>query len=82
MSIDGYRQQTTLAIIIASICADICGADSWVEIQEYGKIKTEIFNLVISLHLKPPTILSHKIGFAIHVKTATFHECNRTVISF
>ena len=45
-----------LDIITITICAVICGADSWVEIEEYGKAKYDWFHTFLDL---PNGIPSH-----------------------
>jgi len=37
----GNKQHELLDIVAIAICSVICGADSWEEVQVYGKIKFE-----------------------------------------
>lgn len=46
----GNKQHELLDIVAISICAVICGADSWEEIQEYGKIKKKWLSTFLTLN--------------------------------
>jgi predicted transposase YbfD/YdcC len=52
----GNKQHELLDIIAISICGTICGAESWEEIEEYGKIKEVWLTTFLSL---PHGIPSH-----------------------
>ena len=45
-----------LDIIVITLCAVICGADNWVEIEEFGKAKEDWFRRFLKL---PNGIPSH-----------------------
>ena len=50
------RRHELLDIIVITLCAVICGADNWVEIEEFGKAKEEWFRRFLKL---PHGIPSH-----------------------
>lgn len=50
------RRHELLDIIIIAVCGVICGADSWVDIEEFGKAKLEWFRSFLDL---PNGIPSH-----------------------
>ena len=50
------RRHELLDIIVITLCAVICGADHWVEIEEFGKAKEEWFRRFLKL---PHGIPSH-----------------------
>lgn len=52
----GNKQHDLLDIVAISICAVICGAESWEEIAEYGRIKKKWLGTFLSL---PNGIPSH-----------------------
>ena len=52
----GNKQHELLDIIAISICAVICGAESWEEIEDYGRIKYKWLSSFLSL---PNGIPSH-----------------------
>ena len=52
----GNKQHELLDVITISICGVICGAESWEEIEEYGKIKQEWLSTFLTL---PNGIPSH-----------------------
>lgn len=52
----GNKQHELLDIITISICGVVCGAESWEEIAEYGRIKEKWFSTFLSL---PNGIPSH-----------------------
>ena len=54
--IDRSKRHKLLDIIAISICAIICGADSWVHIEMFGKSKEEWFRTFLEL---PGGIPSH-----------------------
>ena len=43
------RRHELLDIIVITLCAVICGADNWVEIEEFGKAKEEWFRRFLKL---------------------------------
>jgi predicted transposase YbfD/YdcC len=55
-SSNGNKQHELLDIIAITICAVVCGAESWEEISEYGRIKKEWLSSFLSL---PNGIPSH-----------------------
>ena len=50
------RRHELLDIIVITLCAVICGADNWVEIEEFGKAKADWFRRFLKL---PNGIPSH-----------------------
>jgi predicted transposase YbfD/YdcC len=52
----GNKQHELIDIVAISICAVICGAESWEEIEEYGRIKKDWFSTFLDL---PNGIPSH-----------------------
>ena len=50
------RRHELLDIIVITLCAVICGADNWVEIEEFGKAKEDWFRRFLKL---PHGIPSH-----------------------
>lgn len=52
----GNRRHELVDIIAIAICAVICGADSWEEIEEYGKVRERWLSSFLSL---PEGIPSH-----------------------
>lgn len=54
--IDRTKRHKLIDIIVIAICAVICGADSWVEIAEYGRAKLGWFRTFLEL---PNGIPSH-----------------------
>ena len=54
--IDRTKLHQLLDIIIVAICAVICGADSWVEVEEFGNAKIDWFRTFLEL---PNGIPSH-----------------------
>jgi len=55
-STSGNKQHELLDIIAISICAVVCGAESWEEIAEYGRIKQKWLSTFLTL---PNGIPSH-----------------------
>ena len=50
------RRHELLDIIVITLCAVICGADNWVEIEEFGKAKENWFRRFLRLpNGIPPT---------------------------
>jgi predicted transposase YbfD/YdcC len=54
--VERTKRHSLLAIIAIALCGVICGADSWVEIAEFGKAKQEWFATFLDL---PHGIPSH-----------------------
>ena len=54
--IDRTKHHRLLDIIVIAVCGVICGADSWVEIEEFGNAKLAWFRTVLEL---PNGIPSH-----------------------
>ena len=54
--IDRAKRHELLDIIVITVCAVVCGADNWVEIEEFGKAKQEWFARFLKL---PGGIPSH-----------------------
>ena len=54
--IDRAKRHELLDIIVITLCAVVCGADNWVEIEEFGKAKREWFAGFLKL---PNGIPSH-----------------------
>ena len=54
--IDRAKRHELLDIIVITICAVICGADNWVEVEEFGKAKRDWFAGFLKL---PNGIPSH-----------------------
>jgi hypothetical protein len=48
-SSNGNKQHELLDIIAITICPVVCGAESWEEISEYGRIKKEWLSSFLSL---------------------------------
>jgi predicted transposase YbfD/YdcC len=72
--VERARLHSLLAIVTIALCGVICGADSWVEIAEFGRIKANWFATFLDL---PHGIPSHDtLGrvFA-HLDAAHFEAC-------
>lgn len=54
--VDRARRHKLLDIIVIAVCGVICGADSWVDIEEFGKAKQEWLGTFLEL---PSGIPSH-----------------------
>ena len=54
--VDRARRHKLLDIIVIAVCGVICGADSWVDIEEFGKAKQEWLETFLEL---PNGIPSH-----------------------
>ncbi len=54
--VDRTKHHQLLDMIVLAVCAVICGADSWVEIEEFGKAKLAWFRTFLDL---PNGIPSH-----------------------
>jgi len=54
--IDRAKRHELLDILVIAVCGVICGADTWVDIEEFGKAKEEWFRTFLTL---PNGIPSH-----------------------
>lgn len=66
--IDRTKLHQLLDIIIVAICAVICGADSWVEVEEFGNAKIDWFRTFLEL---PNGIPSHDTFGRVFALTLT-----------
>ena len=53
--IDRRKRHLLEDIFVIAICAFICGADKWTEVEEFGLVKQSWFNLKKSVGLSHPT---------------------------
>jgi hypothetical protein len=57
---DSNKRHELLDIITIALCAVICGADSWEDIEEFGNTKKEWFETFLQLPtVSPLTTLLH-----------------------
>ena len=72
--IDRSKRHTLLDIIAIAICAAICGADSWVHVELFGKSKLEWFQTFLEL---PHGIPSHDTFGAVfsRLDPEQFQQC-------
>jgi hypothetical protein len=56
------KEHLLLDIITIAICAVICGAESWTDIEEYGRAKAEWFKTFLSLPNGIPTHDTYPAG--------------------
>ncbi|MFQ6027766.1 MAG: ISAs1 family transposase [Dehalococcoidia bacterium] len=70
------RRHQLLDIIVIAVCGVICGADSWVDIAEFGKAKQEWFESFLDL---PNGIPSHDTFGRVfaRLEPAPFEHCFR-----
>lgn len=54
--VERTREHKLLDIVILAICAVICGADGWTEVEEFGRAKAAWFRTFLEL---PNGIPSH-----------------------
>ena len=54
--VERTKRHQLLAIITIALCAVICGADTWVDVEEFGKAKRAWFETFLDL---PNGIPSH-----------------------
>ena len=47
--IDRTKKHELIDILVIAICAVICGAKSWVEIEDFGEAKQEWFSIYLKL---------------------------------
>ena len=47
--IDRQKRHELINVIFIAICATLCGADGWVEIEEFGKAKKDFFSQFLTL---------------------------------
>jgi hypothetical protein len=55
--VERARAHSLLALVTIALCGVLCGADSWVEIAEFGRIKADWFATFLDL---PNGIPSHE----------------------
>jgi len=72
--IERTKHHQLIDIITLSICAVICGADTWVDIESYGRAKYEWLNKVLEL---PNGIPSHDTIARVFssLKPEQFQKC-------
>jgi hypothetical protein len=72
--IDRTKRHKLLDIIIIAICGTICGADGWVEIEQFGKEKEEWLKTILEL---PNGIPSHDTFGRVfaHLDPGEFERC-------
>jgi len=72
--IERTKRHKLLDIIIIAICGTICGADGWVEIEQFGKEKEEWLKTILEL---PNGIPSHDTFGRVftHLDSVEFERC-------
>ena len=72
--IDRTKRHKLLDIIIIAICGMICGAEGWVDIEEFGKVKQEWLQTFLEL---PNGIPSHDTFGRVfaRLEPGKFEEC-------
>ena len=48
------KRHNLIDVIVIAICAVICGADSWVDVEMYGKSKREWLSRLLKLPQRHP----------------------------
>lgn len=72
--IDCCKQHQLLDILAIGICAVICGADSFVEMEEFGRAKREWFETFLELENGIPSHDTFRRVFG-RLKPAEFQRC-------
>ena len=72
--VERTKRHKLLDIIIIAICGTICGADGWVEIEEFGKQKEAWLKTILEL---PNGIPSHDTFGRVfaHLDPVEFEKC-------
>jgi hypothetical protein len=72
--VERARLHSLLAIVTIALCGVICGADSWVESAEFGRIKADWFATFLELPHGIPSHVTVGRVFA-HLDAAQFAAC-------
>jgi hypothetical protein len=72
--IDRAKHHQLLDIIIIAACGVICGADSWVDIEEFGKAKKEWLRTLLELPNGIPSHDTFGLVFA-QLNSQEFQSC-------
>jgi predicted transposase YbfD/YdcC len=72
--VERARMHSLLALVTIALCGVICGADSWVEIAEFGQIKADWFATFLDLPHGIPAHDTFGRVFA-HLDAAQFEAC-------
>ena len=72
--IDRCKRHQLIDIIVIGICAVICGADSFVEMEEFGKAKREWFETFLDLENGIPSHDTFRRVFG-KLKPSEFQRC-------
>jgi hypothetical protein len=71
--IERKRKHPLINVLVISVCAAICGAETWVEIEDFGEAKEEWFSEFLDLSNGIPSHDTFARVFA-HLDPADFHE--------